>query len=125
MVGGGKEVVLKYNRNYYQQSSFKIKECTAKWIREHPVQRKAQARICSAQRREQIKIATPNWCDNDRIREIYLEAITTQIQTKVEHHVDHIVPLNGKSVCGLHCEDNLQILTANDNLQKGNRFDEV
>lgn len=60
------------------------------------------------------KQRTPKWANLDKIREIY--------KNRPEgHHVDHIIPLNGKNVCGLHVETNLQYLKATENLSKGNK----
>jgi hypothetical protein len=60
-------------------------------------------------------MATPKWANQIAIKEIYKNC-------PEGYHVDHIVPLQHPLVCGLHCEFNLQHLTAHDNLSKGNKF---
>ena len=62
-----------------------------------------------------IKLRTPKWADSRKIREIYNNCPDG-------YHVDHIVPLCGANVSGLHVEYNLQYLTAKDNIAKSNRF---
>ena len=79
----------------------------------------------SSQYRARKLNATPPWItaeDLQRIAEIYEQAKTITEQTGIEHHVDHIIPLKGKSISGLHIPENLQILTKEDNLKKSNQW---
>lgn len=67
--------------------------------------------------RNTLKISRiPKWVDIAKIQAIYKNC-------PEGHHVDHIVPLQGKTVCGLHVENNLQYLLAKDNLAKGNKWE--
>ena len=75
----------------------------------------------AAARRVSVKQATPMWADKDQIAEIYIIAGKLNgFFTKPVVHVDHIVPLNSKLVCGLHTHVNLEIISAKANLSKGN-----
>lgn len=74
-------------------------------------------------KRKALKLkATPVWSDLNKITKIYRCCKQLSEITGVKHHVDHIVPLKGKTVCGLHVEYNLRIITATENLGKGNRL---
>jgi hypothetical protein len=58
----------------------------------------------------------PPWANNEKIMEIYANR-------PAGYHVDHIVPLQGEIVCGLHVENNLQYLPARENMSKQNHFE--
>lgn len=80
--------------------------------------------IARAAKRRANKIkATPAWANHGYIRLFYEGAKIEEKRTGRKVHVDHIVPLQGKLVCGLHCEGNLQLLFAEDNLSKSNKFE--
>lgn len=65
--------------------------------------------------------ATPLWADRKSIAAIYAEAgRRRKLGDDVE--VDHIIPIRGHDVCGLHCAENLEIKSRIANQHKGNRY---
>jgi len=82
--------------------------------------RESQARRIASKLR-----ATPNWLTEPQLLEIkavYLRAHELTVQTGIPHEVDHIIPLQGKEVRGLHVPWNLRIITEVENCSKGNRI---
>lgn len=75
----------------------------------------------SARRRAAKLQATPAWSDQKKIVEIYLLSDMLTALHGVPYHVDHIYPLRGKTVCGLHVHQNLQVLPSNVNQSKSNK----
>lgn len=67
--------------------------------------------------------ATPPWANQEAIKQFYVEARRLTAETGIPHEVDHIVPLQHPLVCGLHVETNLQVLTAEANNTKNNRWE--
>jgi hypothetical protein len=101
-----KESVNKYLRNWKQQNKDKVYSWTA----------------C---RRGSLLNATPKWITKNNIKEIsefYLCAEMFSMYTGNKYHVDHIIPLRGKMVNGLHIPENLQVIPAKENLRKHNSF---
>ncbi len=76
----------------------------------------------NANRRAQIKQALPAWADIDKINEVYKQSVNISSETGTVHHVDHIIPLGGELVCGLHVYENLQVMVGVDNMSKNNKF---
>ena len=64
------------------------------------------------------------WADRRAARAIYAEAKRLTAETGVAHHVDHIIPLQGDFVSGLHVETNMRVITGSDNSRKRNKFTE-
>lgn len=90
----------------------------------NPYGTSAKARATLNRRGARKKDATPPWLtdrQNQEIISIYKEAARLSVLTRIKHHVDHIIPLKGENVCGLHVPWNLRPLPASENLSKHNR----
>lgn len=97
------------------------KFCYANYRKENVERMTALRRI----RKKAVKQATPWWVDTNELIKIDKKRIKLQLKSKKEYHIDHIIPLRHKRVCGLHVPWNLQILEASKNLTKGNRANQI
>ena len=76
----------------------------------------------STLRKKHVQIATPKWANRLDIKRLYDESACTTKITGIRHHVDHIIPLRGRMVCGLHVPKNLRVVPWHVNLQKGSQM---
>lgn len=90
-----------------------------------PMPRPALMAFHAMKRKRVTKQRTPAWADLEAIRAFYQRSQALTLATGVKHHVDHIYPLQGRLVSGLHVAENLQILTASENSKKRNHFEVV
>lgn len=67
------------------------------------------------------RAAVPRWANKDAVRLFYEDASRRSAETGQRWEVDHIVPLQSRFVCGLHCEANLRVIPRSDNRSKSNR----
>lgn len=126
----------KYQAKYYENNRAKMLAKDAAYRKKHPEKRakvkaawvrKNRAHCCAvnARRRADLVRRTPIWLsdsDCDKINSFYLEARRLTGETGEQHHVDHILPLRGDKVSGLHVPGNLQVLTASENRAKKNLY---
>jgi 5-methylcytosine-specific restriction endonuclease McrA len=75
-------------------------------------------------RKRRLREATPKWltpAERLQMRDLYVQARKLTELTRERYVVDHIVPLRGESVCGLHVPWNLRVITQDENLKKSNQ----
>lgn len=116
----------KENKNLYQEYYKKNKEEKLDYQKEYVKLNRHIKRASDAKRRASKLNATPKWLSQDQlyvIKKFYELAKLLESLTDIKYHVDHIVPLQGENVCGLHVPWNLQVITAEENLNKSNKFE--
>ena len=101
-----------YKKKYLEKPEARVKQSS--YFKKYRATDKGRAAILKGLRIRQrrIKQQTPVWADTAAIKLFYLNCPNG-------YHVDHIVPLAGKTVSGLHTLENLQYLPIADNLKKG------
>ncbi len=73
-------------------------------------------------RQKIMPYACSGWADKEKMKKVYEERDAKTKETGIDHHVDHIVPILGKKVCGIHNEFNLQVIIKQENQKKSNKF---
>ena len=109
-----------YYAQYRADNAEHLPKQDRRWAKTNPGKIRAQ----TIRRNKHIKQATPDWANTKKISKIYVESAHITKKTNIPHQVDHIIPIRGKDVCGLHIEGNLRVITAKENLAKGNKLDE-
>lgn len=113
-------------KDYKKTNQNKVSSYQKKYNRIYQIKNKGKINALISKRRAIKLKATPMWLTEEHFKEIerfYVQAQDLKLLTGLEYHVDHIVPLQGKNVCGLHVPWNLQVIPAKENMRKSNRLE--
>lgn len=129
-----KEHRREYATRYADENQHRRKAKKREWDaanaehrKNYRLNRKAYYAERASARRAATLMAMPSWLTEDQLKSIqekYWLAKDAYVTSGEEYHVDHIVPLQGKNVCGLHVPWNLQVIPADVNYSKNNIFKE-
>ena len=111
----------KADANKYLKNKTVITERNKLWKKANP----AKMLAIDAKRRASRMQRTPKWLSEFDLLSIECKYSVCAMLNKYgyqKHHVDHIIPLQGKTVSGLHVPKNLQVIPEAVNLAKGNLF---
>lgn len=111
------EGLLEYNRVWSKENPEKRRIHKKRWNQVNV----AYCRLICNKRYSHAKLARPKWANSFFIEEAYRLAQQRTQMFGTRWEVDHIFPINGKDVCGLHVETNLQVIPRTVNASKQNR----
>jgi len=111
----------KYSKEYREKNYEKTRKVISDWSSKN--KDKCLAKVLKYKYKKMN--ATPKW--NFELTEFVTEEATNLAKLREEitgfkWHIDHIIPLQGRNVCGFHVWSNLQVIPAVQNLSKGNKY---
>lgn len=113
-----KEHAKKLAKEYKQKNKKRIKEYNSQYMKKYLKKNRKRLNAIKMKYKAAKRNAAPKWLTDEQIKQ--MEQIYANCPKK--YHVDHIVPLQGKNVSGLHVPWNLQYLPAHENIAKGNKL---
>ena len=118
-----KEKRLECVRQWRLRNTLRIKAWKREYrqIHRHRLAAYKRTRNIEKQRKGKYEQGIRGEEEDKRITILRLSRVKTK-ETGIPHHVDHIVPLQGTTVSGIHISGNLRIVRADFNLKKGNTF---
>jgi hypothetical protein len=114
-----REAVLK--KAWAERNRDRLKAASRRWYRRNLAHARLQLAISQASRRQRCV----RWADQEAIAAFYAKAAQLTRTTGRIHVVDHIVPLKGRTVSGLHVENNLRIVERFENARKSNKWESL
>ena len=117
---GQKERTLK-RQEWVENNRDKVNNNASRWRKKFP-ERANVINSLNRSRKLQASIQEDDWLNKQMISVIYLLAQTLSKECGEPYEVDHIIPLCGKNVCGLHYWKNLQVIPQSENRRKSNNY---
>jgi len=113
---------LEKKRKWQDKNRERVNHYNNEWRKANPHKHSER----QSRRRAEKLSATPKWLEDHHKAHIKRTYKLARFMTEVtgeSYHVDHIIPLKGKNVCGLHVPENLQVMPARLNLKKSNKLE--
>lgn len=136
-VAENKEKIASVKKDYAERNKEHLAKAKKKWRennkdrddlnhKKYRQENRGRVNATNSRRRAAKLQATPKWITQEQLKEIdeiYQDVQDIQWLAEEKLHVDHIYPLQGKTMCGLHVPENLRIVSASENLKKSNKVE--